>query len=206
MAELENTRFDFRIALEVLEREAEYRSSDTVHPAALFVFQFECIARNRLGYDKGLLAVAHDPLYPPNWQRWIERIRFQLGTVDFSDLVYRQSEQCLEDQKKRTGAEDEATTENVLFDRQAGRIARANMGKDPLYMFAALQRQLSYPAVPRPKPGSTRPLFEPQVELRFQRLESRLTMVEQEQKGGIDLTPFMKSPEGKTPPDFDSAQ
>ncbi|MEZ5943896.1 MAG: hypothetical protein R3C18_21070 [Planctomycetaceae bacterium] len=205
MAELENTRFDFRIALEILEREAEYRSSDTVIPPALFVFQFECVARNRLGYDKGLLAISQDSLYPPNWKRWIERIRFQLGTVDFSDLVYRQSEQCLEDQKKQTGNED-LTAENVLFDRQAGRIARANMGKDPLYMFAALQRQLSYPAVPRPKPSSTRPLFDPQVELRFQRIESRMTMLEQEQKGGIDLTPYMKSPDGKSRPDFGSLE
>ncbi|MCA9081490.1 MAG: hypothetical protein KDA58_13085, partial [Planctomycetaceae bacterium] len=67
-----------------------------------------------------------------------------------------------------------------------------NLGKDPLYMFAALQRQLQYPAVPRPKPVQRQFVFDPPVESRFQRLESRLALLEQDLKGGVDLTPFMK--------------
>src|SRR5690606_3349457 len=87
-AEDEESRLDFRIALRILEREAEFRAGGTeIQPAALFIFQFECLARNRLGYDEGMLAVAADPAYPESWKTWIGRIRFELGTVDFADLV-----------------------------------------------------------------------------------------------------------------------
>ncbi len=193
-SEEENARFDFRVALEILEREAEYRIGEHLVPAALFIFQFECIARNKLGYDYGLVAVSNDPVYSPDWKAWIARIRFELGTVEFADLLYGRSQQRVEDVRKQTGETDYQSGHAVLFDLQAGRIAKANHGKDPLYMFAALQRQLNYPAVPRPKPQSSRFQFEPHVELRFQRLEARLALVEQEQKGGLDLTPYLKKP------------
>jgi hypothetical protein len=37
----------------VLEREAQFRAGQ-VSPAGLFVYQFEVLSRNRLGYDDGL--------------------------------------------------------------------------------------------------------------------------------------------------------
>src|ERR1700735_4265598 len=52
-AEEERSRFDQKTALLVLEREAEYRAG-TPKSAGLFIYQFECIARNRLGYDRGM--------------------------------------------------------------------------------------------------------------------------------------------------------
>ena len=39
-----------------------------------------------------------------------------------------------------------------LFGEKEGKIARASRGRDPLYLFAALQRQLGYPEVPRARP------------------------------------------------------
>ena len=46
----------------------------------------------------------------------------------------------------------------TLFGEKEGKIARANRGRDPLYLFSALQRQLGYPEVPRPAgPTSPRP-------------------------------------------------
>ena len=36
-----------------------------------------------------------------------------------------------------------------LFGEKEGKIAKASRGRDPLYLFAALQRQLGYPEVPR---------------------------------------------------------
>ena len=39
----------------------------------------------------------------------------------------------------------------ILFGEKEGKIARANRGRDPLYLFSALQRQLGYPEVPRPR-------------------------------------------------------
>ena len=62
-------------------------------------------------------------------------------------------------------------------------------------MFAALQRHLGYPAVPRTPRARSRPVFEPQVEFRFQRLENRLSLLESEVQGGIDLSRFYKGPQ-----------
>ena len=44
----------------------------------------------------------------------------------------------------------------ALFGEKEGKIAKANRGRDPLYLFAALQRQLGYPEVPRPRPRPDR--------------------------------------------------
>ena len=61
-AEREEGRFDFRVALEILRREAEYRAQG-VTPPGMFVYQFETLCRNRLGYDAGLESIAADPLF-----------------------------------------------------------------------------------------------------------------------------------------------
>src|SRR5262249_58540831 len=57
-------RFSLDTALTVLEREAEYRAGQPT-PPGLFVYEFEVICRNRLGYD-GLTSMAADPLFAPN--------------------------------------------------------------------------------------------------------------------------------------------
>lgn len=189
-AEDDNSRFDFRIALQILEREAELRSSEDLVPAALFVYQFECLARNRLGYDRGILAISEDPYYSEDWRQWIQKIRFDLGTVDFADLVYLRSEQHVDDIRRRTNNPEYQASYPILFSRHAGRIARANRGKDPLYMFAALQRQLGYPQVPKLKAAEKQRLLDPQLEARLQRAEARIALLEQEGKGGIDLSEF----------------
>lgn len=192
-AEQEESRFDARVALRVLEQEAEYRSGEAT-PQGLFVYQFECLARNRLGYDAGLRAVSGDPAYDDDWRAWIVRLPGLLGTRDFATLLYRRSEHRVEEHRRRTRQDDYIPTYPVLFGVQEGRIAKANIGRDPLYMFAALQRQLSYPRVPRPVPPRSTPLFDPAVEMRFQRLEAKIQLLEAEQKGGLDLTQFMKEP------------
>src|SRR5262249_61171958 len=51
-AESETSRFPMAAALLVLEREATYRAENPTRPG-LFVYQFEAIARNRLGYIEG---------------------------------------------------------------------------------------------------------------------------------------------------------
>src|SRR5918911_4991338 len=61
-AEQEGLRFSMDTALLVLEREATYRASNPTKPG-LFVYQFETIARNRLGYWDGLEAMTLDPFY-----------------------------------------------------------------------------------------------------------------------------------------------
>jgi len=193
-SEEESARLDFSIALRILERQAEFLTQIPVNAAALFIFQFECLARNKLGYDTGIKAIAEDPAYPPEWSAWITRIRMLLGTTDFADLVYSQSQQYLDDQRKHLNNPELTSSAPVLFDGQAGRIARANLRKDPLYLFAALQRQLGYPTVPRPRVATTSSQIPPQIDARLQRLEGRIALLEQEQRGGLDLSQFYKSP------------
>ena len=50
------SRFDQFMALEILTREAEYRANNPT-PQGLFIYQFECLSRNRLGYADGLVAI-----------------------------------------------------------------------------------------------------------------------------------------------------
>ena len=35
-------------------------------PAGLFVYQFEALSRNRLGYDQGLVSIEADPFFAKN--------------------------------------------------------------------------------------------------------------------------------------------
>lgn len=190
-SEEDGTKFDQRVALQILAREAAYRS-ENAKPAGLFVYQFECLSRNRLGYDKGMTAIAEDPMYDVHWRDWILRSRLQLGVVDFGDLIYLKSDFYREELQKQVGSEAELNLP-LLFNRQEGRIAKANRGKDPLYLFAALQRQLGYPVVPRAKRASELKLH-PQLELRLQRMEKRLQLLEAETKGQLDLSEFYAQP------------
>lgn len=198
-AEDEGARLDFGIALRILERQANFLANSPENHAALFVYQFECLARNRLGYDAGMSAIMEDPCYPAEWKTWLAKIRFDLGTVEFAELLYSRSEQYVDDVRRQRRDPNLQLSVPLLFSSQAGRIARANLGKDPLYMFAALQRQLGYPVVPRPKPESAAGALPPQVELRLQRIEARIALVEQEQRGGLDLSQFYQAPNGDSP-------
>jgi hypothetical protein len=191
-AEVEKSRFDQKTALKVLEREAEYLAGSPTRPG-LFIYQFECVARNRLGYDRGMKAIAEDPFYDAPWRDWILKIRLRLGATDFADLLYYRSEHYVQERRRR-GQPDYQPTSPVFFSGQEGRIARANRGKDPLYMFAALQRQLGYPAVPRIKPVDTGPAVHPALEARLQRLDKRIQLLEMEAKGKFDLSEFYVNP------------
>lgn len=199
-ADDESIRFDLLIALEILMAEAEYRAADTAGAQGLFLFQFECLARNRLGYQDGLAAVAGDPLFDERWAAWIRSLRQSLGTREFSELLYLRSEFAVEEKRRQLSDPAWTTDVPLLFGLREGRIAKANRGKDPLYMFAAFQRQLGYPAVPRPASREEADVIHPLIESRFQLLEKRLSIVEQELKGGVDLTPFIKRPDSPAGP------
>ena len=191
-AEAEGLRFSMDLALLVLEREARYKAGG-VTQAGLFVYQIETLSRNRLGYDTGLDKMAADPHYNEGWSRWIRRLRFQLGTVDFADLVYGRSEQAVAERRRL----DPGYQPNhpPLFGEKEGKIAKANRGKDPLYLFAALQRQLDYPEVPRPRPPDPKANLLEQLEQRCQQLETRVKILEEEGKGGLDITQFYVKPD-----------
>jgi hypothetical protein len=191
-AENERGRFDLQVALKILEREALYRAEGASRQG-LFFYQFECLCRNRLGYDKGLEAVAGDWTYDEAWREWIFIVRRQVGIVDFADMIYVRSEQFVKD-RLRKNADASPLEKPALFGEKEGRIAWANRRKDPLLLFAALNRQLGYPNVPRPEPIDQSPLILPQLLRRMERVEARLKLMEEEQKGGIDLTKFYEPP------------
>ncbi len=194
-AESDRTRFDLRTGFQILQKEAEYKSSEKATTQGLFIFQFESLARNRLGYHNGIEAMSKDPFYNAEWVEWMRKVRSLLGMVDFADLIYGASQYAVEQQaKNRRPDEQPSSKPTVLFGLQEGRIAKANSKKDPLYMFGALQRHLGYPTVPRPKPRKLTPEFEPHVEQRFSQLEQRLALMEADFKGQLDISKFYVKP------------
>jgi hypothetical protein len=187
-AENERGRFDMRIALEVLSQEAKYKS-EGASTQGIFVYQFETLCRNRLRYDRGLQAMAADPVYDDAWREWIGTVSRQIGLIDFADLVYVRSRHYLT-RRTSPGNPPPEPEKPLLFGDKEGKIALANRRKDPLYFFAALQRQLGYPKVPRPRLPDQAPELIPQLMRRLERLESRLKLMEDEHREGIDLTRF----------------
>jgi hypothetical protein len=80
-----------------------------------------------------------------------------------------------------------------------GRIAWANRQKDPLVLFAALHRQLGYPQVPRTKTADPEERLLPVLARRVEQLESRLKLLEEEQRGGIQLERYYARPDAEPP-------
>jgi hypothetical protein len=188
-AEKKRQRFTMQTALLILEREAEYRAKN-VTIQGLFVYHLEVLCRNRLGYEAGIAAMAEDPGYDEKWRSYLELVRHQIGLVELADLIYLYSQQYVKEQQKLNA--DYAPPSPPLFGEKEGRIARANRLRDPLYLFAALQRQLHYPEVPRPvtKEDGANRLETLQAKMR--ELETRLKLVESEQRGQVDLSKFGK--------------
>jgi hypothetical protein len=187
--EEEKVRFSIETALLVLQREAEYRAG-TPTPSGLFVYQFETLCRNRLGYDEGLASMLADPFYPPEWHEFLEMVRAQVGLVDLAEMVYLRSELYVQE-RRRQEADYQPPLPAVIGVKE-GKIAGANRGKDPLYLFAALQRQLNYPEVPRPRPRDDLSAKLEGLQARLRELETRLKLVEGEQRGQVDLSQFGK--------------
>src|SRR4029078_11697406 len=79
-SENERLRFDLRIGLEILRREAAYRARDPTRQG-IFLYQFESLCRHRLGYDRGLEAIAGDPAFDEIWRNWILKRRRQIRIV-----------------------------------------------------------------------------------------------------------------------------
>lgn len=195
-AERERGRFDFRTALELLQKEAEYRVSGAT-PQGIFLFQFEALCRNRLGYDGGLEAMSRDPIYNEPWRLWILSVRQRVGLVDIADMIFVRSEhyrQVFGD----TGLP-------VLFGEKEGKIALANRRKDPLYLFSALARHLGYPSVPRAQVREDPLQGLILVARRVQKLEMRIKLLEEELRGGINLERFYGPPKKEPPPLLDQS-
>lgn len=188
-SEDDKRKFSIATALLFLEREAKYKAEGPT-PAGLFVYHFETVSRNKLGYDEGLKASSDDPFFDANWRDYIDMLRRQVGTIDFSDLVYLRSSLYVSDQR-RTHPHYEPPVPPLFADKE-GKIAKASRGRDPLFLFAALQRQLNYPEVPRSLP--TEGVWK-QIEIltvKMRELDARLRMAESELRGTFDAAQFGK--------------
>ena len=183
----------------MLEREAAYRAEKPTKPG-LFVYQFETIARNRLGYLDGFDAMAADPLYDDDWRAYIGTLPRQVGDVDFADLIYLRSEFYVQEQRRANPAFEPSLP--PIFGEKEGKIAKASRGRDPLYLFAALQRQLGYPEVPRFKQRDDEKHEAGERSRRkLRELETRLKLAEGELRGNVDLSQFGKPDLLKDDPD-----
>lgn len=203
----DKARFDFRVALRILEKEAAYRAGQP-NPQGIFFFQFEALSRNRLGFDYGLEAISLDPLFNEDWCRWINvTLRRQIGVIDLQDLVYVRSDFYVKNLSLRSnhwneqeGLSDDSDepheaavplqSEAVLFGEQEGRIAWASRRRDPALFFAALSRHLGYPEVPHARYVAEKQDVVPLLKRRIELLENKLTLLEEELRGGINLERF----------------
>ena len=198
--EEEGFRFSMETALLVLQREVEYRAGSPT-PSGLFVYQFEVLCRNRLGYDDGVAHMHADPFYPPEWREFLDTLRQQISEVDFAEIVYLRSEMYV--QERRRQERDYEPPVPAIFGPKEGKIAGANRGRDPLYLFAALQRQLNYPEVPRPRPRDDLSAKLEVIQARLRELEARLKLVEGETRGQVDLSQFGRPELLSDAPDID---
>jgi len=180
-SEREYSRFDFRIALEILAREAKYRS-ETPPIQGLFFYQLETICRNRLGYDRGLDTLMQDDAYNDDWKEWLSILRKQIGLVDLAEMIFYRSEFY-----QTQNADADVVP---LFGEREGRIAAAARRREPVFLFSALSRHLGYPTVPRQKRATEEENLVPLLQRRVEHLENRLQLLEEELRGGVNLNRF----------------
>lgn len=184
-------RFDMGRALLILEHEARFRSTGA-SANAMFFFQFETLCQNRLDYDAGLSAMSADGVYNDDWRKWILTVRHKIGLVQLGDLVFVHSQHYV-DRKQQQGGEFDMP-DPLLFSDREGRIALANRSHEPQYLFSALQRQLGYPSIPKPKQKDSAEYVLPKLIRTVERLETRIKLLEDENREkGIDLSKFMKN-------------
>ena len=183
-SEREDSRFDFRIALEILAREAKYRS-ESPPIQGLFFYQRETICRNRLGYDRGLDTLIQDDGYNDDWKKWLTILRKQIGLVDFAEMIFYRSEFYHMKNDEAKGV--------PLFGEREGRIAYASRRRDPVFLFSALSRHLGYPSVPIQKRAAEEENLVPLLQWRIEHLENRLQLLEEELRGGVNLNRYYVS-------------
>ncbi len=189
--EQDDYRFNVETALLLLERQAHYLAHEP-SPAGLFVYQFEALSRNRLGYDQGLRAMEADPYYNSDWKAFVGMVWHQAGSYEFADIVYVRSEWYVSERRRQESGYEPPVP--PLFGEKEGKIAKASHGRDPLFLFAALQRQLGYPEVPRAKARDDLPSQVEALKLKLQQTEQRLALLESEVRGQIDLSQWAEKP------------
>ena len=121
---------------------------------------------------------------------YIAFTRRQMGVIDLGQLVYLRSELYVADvRRSEPGYEPPVPP---VFGVKEGRIAKASRGREPVYLFSALQRQLGYPEVPKPHQRDDLKTRLDAITAKLKELEMRLRLAEGELRGSIDLSQFGK--------------
>ena len=210
-SENERLRFDLRVGLEILRREAEYRAE-----RADAAGNFSLSVRVALPQPAGLRPRPGSSRRRSGVRRNVARLDPQAAAADRNgrpgrpDLRAQRILLAASREEVRAGNSAASPTKIespeptparprarkaavVLFGEREGRIALANRKKDPLYLFSSLHRQLGYPEVPRLKPADQEQALLPQLARRLEQLETRLKIMEEEQRGGLDLTQVLRA-------------
>ncbi|MBL8797911.1 MAG: hypothetical protein JNM56_28695, partial [Planctomycetia bacterium] len=114
----------------------------------------------------------------------------QGGTIELAEMIYLHSASWISEQRRRDV--DYEPNHVPLFGDKEGRIAQANRQRDPLYLFAALQRQLGYPEAPRPKPRDDLAAKFEALQVKLREWEARIKLLEGEMRGQVDWSQFGK--------------
>ena len=191
-AESDMSRFAMDQALLVLEREAKFKAEGP-SLTALFVFQFEALSRNRLGYTRGLAAMAADPLYPDVWSDYILTLGARLGDVDFADLIFVRSEQFVAERRRHQPRLTSPSSPRFSARRRARSLAP---------IAAAIRCTYSPPftasLATRGSTASAPDELEARVALLEQRivmLENRMKFAENDIQHDVDLAQVLVKPE-----------
>ena len=99
--------------------------------------------------------------------------------------------------RKRLPEPEEEGNYAVLFGEREGRIAWASRYRDPAFLFSALNRHLGYPRVPRPLRAAEEENQIPALKRRITLLESRLQLLDEELRGGVNLERFYVKDDSK---------
>ena len=192
-AEIAMSRFSMEQALLILEREAKYKSEDP-SLAGLFIFQFESLSRNRLGYTRGLAAMAAGPVLPRGLARLYPHAPDPAGRRRFR----RPDLRALDVLRARTTEDQPRVRAQVSRPSSASAKARS-----PGPTAAATRCTCSRPssaslAIPRSRapavPTSSRPASL-LLEQKIAQLENRIKLAESEINQDVDLSQVMVKPE-----------
>ena len=150
-----------------------------------------------------------------SWREWIRTLRRQIGMVDLADVIYVHSEYYW--QRKQCGARGRpgSTRIHERATRPAGtdppRMVGPGQCRNPLRRPRGPHRPgqsqkrsivsvlIAAPTTGLPRsaagqsPDKEQALL-PQLARRLEQLETRLKIIEEEQRGGLDLTKFYERP------------
>ena len=154
-AEDERGRFDMRVALQILRFLAEFMQKSP-NCQSVFLYQFEVLCRNRLGYDEGLAAMAEDPVYPPEWSEWIQNVRREIGILGLADMIFVRSEHYLQQQSRLQGKPVAAHGAGAF----PGKGGQDRAGK-PAQRSASAVCSVATPIGLSPRPPARTPRFSP---------------------------------------------